>query len=130
MSIDPMIERLMEEAERNPPFNPSAEYDPDGDCLEFFISDEPFWADRLDKWVTVYHGRDSNDIVGSLIKNVRELISTFPGIDIDIEGGRIQLSHILRAPAYSSGDEVKRQVYKAVIRMADDSRVDAELCGV
>lgn len=126
MSADRMIKRLMAEAESNAPFVPSAIYDPEGDCLEFFISDEPFWARRLDKWVTVYYGRDSNDIVGSLIKNTRELLSAFPGVDIYVEGGRVQLSHMLRAPAYSAGDQVMKQAYKAVIQKVEDLHLEAE----
>lgn len=61
------IDKLLSEAQKRTPFRPMSTYDPDGDCFEFFVSDEPFRAERLDKWVTVYYGRVSKDVVGSLI---------------------------------------------------------------
>jgi len=122
-----LAKRLLADVEKNGVFEPFAEYEPDGDCYECFFSDEPFKAVRLDKWVTVYHGRESNDIVGSMIKNVHQLTAEFPGLDIDIEGGQVLLSHMLRGPAYTNRDPVKRKVYKAVIKRLDESGLSAEL---
>lgn len=108
-------------------FSPAAYYDPDGDCIELFLSPESFKAERLDKWVTVYRGRDSNEIVGSLIKNIRELFDRFPGLQIDLVGRRVRVSHILRAPAWATGDEVVRRVYKDILSKVDEADVVADL---
>lgn len=125
MISDEILSELMDEASRAVPFVPSAYYDTDGDCLEFFVCDEPFKAKRLDKWVTVYYGRQSHDVVGSLVKNVRELLHGYPGIDIDIEGEDILLSHMLRGPAYATDDPVKKKEYKAVLVKVDEKRLRA-----
>jgi hypothetical protein len=100
---------------RREPFVPMAHFDPDGDCIEFFISDEPFTGKRLDKWVTVYCGRESGQVVGSLIKNIRELHALYPGLDIYVQDGRVKIVHILRAPAYSAKDPIARAMYKDVL---------------
>jgi len=108
-------------------FNPVAYYDPDGDCIECIFADEPFYANRLDKWVTVYYGRDCNDVVGSLIKNLSEMLKTFPGMKIDIHGDKTLLSHLLRGPAYQEGDDIKSKTYKALIDKAESSNLEVAL---
>ena len=40
-------------------FEAHAIYNPDGDCIEFFISNESFIAERVDDLVSVYYGRTS-----------------------------------------------------------------------
>src|SRR5437016_1637070 len=55
-------------------FEPMATYDPDGDCIEFLASNESFRRERLDSLVTVYIGRESNEVIGSFIKGVSKYI--------------------------------------------------------
>lgn len=64
------------------PFRPMAYYDPDGDCIEVFFSNDHFVGKRLDKWVTVYINPEKNEIIGSLIKDVSKLMRQFPGLAI------------------------------------------------
>jgi hypothetical protein len=112
-------------------FSPTAYYDADGDCIEFFLSPEEFRAERLDRWVTVYRGRESGQIVGSLIKNIkRELFVKFPGIDIDVIGERVHIKHLLRAPAYSTGDQTVQKIYRDMLdRVETAPELEAELLG-
>ena len=51
-------------------FEPTAIYDPDGDCIEFLAKPDPFYAERVDDLVTVYYSQETNEVVGSLIKGV------------------------------------------------------------
>ena len=60
-------ELVLEKAKEAPPFRPTAHYDADGDCIEFIMTDESFYAERIDPLVTVYYGEDTKEIVGSLI---------------------------------------------------------------
>jgi hypothetical protein len=48
-------------------FRPVAFPDREGNCLEFFTSNEPFKAERIDDLLTVYIGRDSRAVVGAMI---------------------------------------------------------------
>lgn len=109
------------------PFSAFAEYDPDGDCLEFIAADEAFVGERVDKWVTVYRGRDSGEVVGSLIKNVKELLSKNPGLAIEIRSGPVCLSHILLAPKFSATSELSVRIYRQIIQKADALGINADL---
>ena len=64
---------VMEAASSAETFEPMAVYDQDGDCIEFLFSNESYYAQRFDSLVTVYYGRESGEIVGSLIKGVKTL---------------------------------------------------------
>lgn len=130
MNINELTEALLSETRAQGKFSPFAHYDPDGDCIEFMVSQEPYKAVRLDKWVTAYvsrgNGSQEGELVGSLIKNVHQLIREFPGLDIDIHDGKILLAHVLRAPAYRSTDPVAKRAYKAAIKVAEEQNMDSD----
>ncbi len=120
-------------------FRPAAFYNHDGDCIEFFFSNEPFTAERLDSLLTVYRGRESNEVVGSLIKGVskifRGILKRAPGFKIpEIRDGRVKLEYLITACLWSSerdpeGTEVA--VYNTLRDAAELGEVEAdtrELC--
>lgn len=112
------------------PFVPFAEYEPAGDCIEFFLSNEPFYGKRLDGWVTVYYGENSGEVVGGLIKGIKtSLLPRFPGLKIDIVGDSVRVVFLLRAPALQMNDPEKQAVYKAMIDKTEESKVGAMLAG-
>ena len=45
-------------------FEPTAIYDPDGDCIEFLAKPDPFYAERVDDLVTVYYSQETNEVIG------------------------------------------------------------------
>ncbi len=127
MTPQELVQHVLTHHARAGAFEPFAYYDPDGDCIEFFVSDEPFLAERVDEWVTVYHGEQSGEIIGSLLKGVASLLKQYPGLAIDIECGHVRLSHILRARAWSIGDELVRRSYKKVIEVAEERSITTDL---
>jgi len=115
-------------------FRPLATYNPEGDCIEFLVSNESFRAERIDSLVTVYYGRESKEIVGSLIKGVSgfiaETLRRNPGFQIDIEGGRVKLCHLFTAKMWLSPDEIKDRhtiVYKHLRGVAQQANAEVEL---
>jgi hypothetical protein len=111
-----------------PAFEPFAEYDPAGDCIEFFVSNVPFYGKRLDGWVTAYYCEATNELVGGLIKGVvTSLLPRFPGIRVDIHGDQVAVGFLLRAPAYQETSQEKQRVYKAMIAQAEDAAFQAKL---
>lgn len=112
---------------KDTPFKPSAYYDVDGDCIEFVATNEAYKAERLDKWVTVFRGRHTGEIVGSLIKNVRELLSLNPGLAIEIRSGPVRLAHLLLAPKFTATTEMAVRTYRQIIEQAEISKVEADL---
>jgi len=110
------------------PFEPCAYYDEDGDCIEFLFSNERAYGKRLDNWVTVYRSRATDEVVGGLLKGLRNLMERFPGLDIDIVDKRLKIACLLRAPAWTHGDAVTKKIYGDVIRQAEETGL--EVCGV
>lgn len=119
-------------------FEPTATYDPDGDCIEFLAKPDPFYAERVDDLVTVYYSQETNEVVGSLIKGVSkfcdDLLAKMPGFRIEVRDGRVRLLHIFLARLWSSERDPQELVtlaYKKLIDVAQDTavEVDAELCG-
>jgi hypothetical protein len=118
-------------------FSPFAEYDADGDCIEFFAKSDPHYAERIDALLTVYRSQETKEIVGSLIKGVshlcKELFGKYPNLRIEIHDGKIRLVHIFRAKMWLLPSENQElvHIYKILADAADESRIEVEAtaCG-
>lgn len=131
MSYDDFVlSRVKPDAE----FRPHVYYDRDGDCIEFLVTNEPFYGERIDSLVTVYYGEQSHDIVGSLIKGVqrfiRQVTEKVPGFKIEVQDGRIRLEHLFTARLWH-GEPPSPQIvltYKKLRDVAERVDAAAELC--
>jgi len=100
-----MIAKLENDAElraiRAKPFAPSAQYDEEGDCVEFFAANVPFDAVRLDDWVTMYVAESDGRLVGCLIKRVQRLFREFPNLEeiVLVQDNRMRLDYFFVAAA-------------------------------
>jgi hypothetical protein len=112
-------------------FEPVADYDPDGDCIEFLAKPDPFYAERVDDLVTVYYSQETDEVIGSLIKGVKhlcaDLLRKYPGLRIEIEDKGVRLVHIFRAKLWSSEPNLENKmmnlVYKKLIEVAEETNV-------
>ena len=120
---------LLKLAQDAPAFQPSATYDPDGDCIEFFAKPDSFYGERIDDLVTVYYSQESKEIIGSLIKGVHSFLNKHPGLKIDIQDGRVRLVHLFRASYWNKQDpqQIESRTYRKLIEFAEESNVEAEL---
>lgn len=116
-------------------FKPTATYDPDGDCIEFLASPDPFYAERIDDLVTVYYSQETGEVMGSLIKGVskfcRDVLRTMPGFSIEIHDGPVSLQHIFLARMWSSQfgpEEMAALTYRKLIEVSGETVVEGELC--
>ncbi|MGH7138245.1 MAG: hypothetical protein ACREHD_21035 [Pirellulales bacterium] len=116
-------------------FEPTATYDPDGDCIEFLAKPDPFYGERVDDLLTVYYSQDTNEVIGSLIKGVSkfcaDVLAKMPGFKIEIRDGRVRLEHIFLARLWSAERDPKELAtltYKKLIDVAEATEVEAELC--
>jgi len=80
--------------------------------------------------VTVYIGRESNEVIGSFIKGVstfvREALHKFPGFKIEIEDGRIKLEHLFTLRLWESEQDpagTRGVVYKKLRDVAERNRI-------
>ncbi len=73
-SNEEFAKRMMLLAEPAEPFRPIATYDRDGDCIEFLLSPDPFYAERVDDLVTVYYSQETGHVIGSFIEGVSIIV--------------------------------------------------------
>ena len=133
LAYDEFIDQLL--AEPNSDFSPFAEYDADGDCIEFFVKPDPYYADRIDGLLTVYRSQETGTIVGSLIKRVsqlcQELLGKYPSFRIEIHEGKIGLVHIFRAKMWLLPmNDPDVHIYKFLTDAAEEAKaeIDAAAC--
>jgi hypothetical protein len=134
-SNEEFAKRMMLLARPAEQFEPTATYDPDGDCIEFLAKPDPFYAERVDDLLTVYYSQETDEVIGSLLKGVsrfcKQILEKMPGFRVEVHGGRIRLVHIFLARLWSSKlspQDMPALVYRKLIEVADDAEVDAELC--
>ncbi len=134
MSSAEFAEHMLKLAEKAPPFEPSATFDPDGDCIEFIAKPDSFYGERIDDLVTVYYSHETDEIVGSLIKSVsrfyRDVVQKVPGFKIEIHDGRVRLVHLFRAKLWTSDlgpEDVATITYRKLLKVAEESNVETDL---
>jgi DUF971 family protein len=102
-AYDECIEKLLADSERE--FSPFAEFDADGDCIEFFMKPDPYYAERIDGLLTVYRSQENKEIIGAQIKRVSalcaEILGKFPGFRVEVHDGKVPLVHIFRVGLWS-----------------------------
>ena len=137
LSASEFAEHMTRIAEAAATFKPTATYDEDGDCIEFLARPDAFYAERVDDLVTVYYSQETNEVVGSLIKGVSNFRKTvnedLPGWVVEIIDGRVQIVHIFRAQVWRSKPDkasVLGVTYRKLIKVAEESGVDTQLCAV
>jgi hypothetical protein len=54
-------------------FEPFAFYNRSGDCIELFLTNDMFYGDYIDNYLTIYRNIETDKIVGLLINNVHKL---------------------------------------------------------
>lgn len=112
-------------------YEPIAYLNSDGDCFEFIATDETFRAERLDSLITVYIGRESNEVVGCLIKGVsnyvQEVLDKYPSFKVEIHDGRVKLHCLFTlrlCEAYRDPDGKKVTVYKKLRDVAERTKAE------
>jgi hypothetical protein len=127
-------EEVLARVPAQPPVFPQVNYDPDGDCIEFLVSDESFYAKRIDALTTIYYGQESNGVVGALITGVRkflaQVVTRSPGFRVDIQDGRVRLEYLFTAKLWAqSGDPGVPEVfvYRILRDKAAETKAEVEL---
>lgn len=108
------------------------EYDADGDCLEFFLGNDNFYAQRVDQLLTLYVSRSTNRPIGGMLKGVVSLVRKFlekaPGFAHEISGHSIEVEKLLTARLWSmEQDGARAESYKQLRTATAQKRVRAPL---
>ncbi|MBN1908808.1 MAG: hypothetical protein JW818_03635 [Pirellulales bacterium] len=110
---------------------------PDGDCIEILLSRDNYRAKRLDSLVTIYVHRETDELVGVLIKGIRgfirKMLEKFPGFRVEIQHGKVKLEYLFTASLWShesvESQELVMPTYETLRRVAEQEglEVDYEL---
>jgi len=117
------------------PFQPTATYDPDGDCIEFIIKDDDFYAHRMDDLVTVYYSEKDNQLVGAFVKSIKSFCKKFmqrsPYFAVVVEKPPVRLSCLFVARLMELEGQANKQelrvaatVYQELITQAEQKNVE------
>lgn len=134
MTNEDFAQLVLSKAPADYQFQPSAYYDPDGDCIEFIAAPDSYYAERIDALVTVYRSQETNEVVGSLIKGVRKFLGNVlrhaPGFRIEIRDGRIKLVHLFTARLWSEPmdpDAVPGVTYRKLRERAEETGAEVDV---
>lgn len=121
-------------SERESP-EPTACYDPDGDCIHFLLRPDCCYAERVDDFITLYYEQETGQLVGAEIKAFsnfcRDIERRFPALRLVIREGRIKMRHLLLAKLMMLNDRAKMTrvvAYKKLFEAAEETEVEAEPC--
>lgn len=74
---------------------PMLHEDEEADCFEVFLTDEPYYGERVDGRVTIYRGQESGELVGILLKGangwVTRILNEFDQLQCGVVDGGIRL---------------------------------------
>jgi len=126
--------------EPDSPFKPTAIYIPEGDCLEFVVSPEDYYGERVDGRITIYRGRETKEIVGVVIKGWRilcdRIAKNYFGRPAIIHGKTAKLQYMLVAHVLSLPKPEKRthsrpdraKLYRNLLQKAEAWNVRVPMC--
>ena len=127
---DEFADAIMRHADESP-FEPYAMPIPEGDCIEFFIAPDDYYAERIDDLITVYYSRATGNIVGSLVKGVSGLCARMtekcPGFGITVDDQPVRLEHLFLAGFWSgTGNKVTWKTYRKLAELAEEHQLEAD----
>jgi len=111
-------------------FEPFAFYNPDGDCVEFFAKSEKYYGKRIDDYVTVYLSFETDEIIGSVIKNIRSLYKELSAkktslIEFVIQDDRICIQHLFYLWWNDKSRVNSAPVYQKLTELAVNNHIDS-----
>ena len=114
---------------------PYANYNVNGDCIEFFLSADQFYGERIDDLITVYVSEETGKPVGGLLKGVQGFIERLNekkfGTRHDFSGSKFKLEYLLTAGIWFSDNQSEEEHVKLVLELREatkKSNLEAECC--
>lgn len=134
MNNEQFAEHVLSKVAADQPFEPTAYYDADGDCIEFIAAPDSYYAERVDTLVTVYRSQETDEIIGSLLKGVsrflREVLRRSPGFKFEIQDGRMKLVHLFTAKLWTEAPDpntVPGLTYRKLRQVAEETGAEVEM---
>ncbi|MDR2115984.1 MAG: hypothetical protein LBP87_06355 [Planctomycetaceae bacterium] len=118
------------------PFSPFVFYNKDGNSLEFYISPNDFYSERVDDYLTMLLDMDSNNIVGFIIKNIKQICEKVSASksawEFVVTDGNIKLHTLITAflvlnektHENNTIDNILVREYKKIVNIIEEQKID------
>jgi hypothetical protein len=109
-------------------FVPYTQYGAEEDALIFYFRDDPDYAKRLNKRVTVFLAVDSHELVGVQIKGVRSVLEDIGWFDVAVnhKGTKLKMLFLAYLGTLDEDPEA-RKVYRELFKIPDGSLADVNV---
>jgi hypothetical protein len=109
-------------------FKPSVFLNEDGDCVEFFVSKNEYYAKRIDDYLTLYLEEETGEIAGFVVKNITRILDNVSaGMDCSfvIRDGEMCLEAMFAAMVWSDDRRIHyMREYRRVASIAKSYNID------
>jgi hypothetical protein len=114
-------------------FSPFVFYNKAGDCIEFYVSQNDYYAERIDDYLTLFLDMNTDEIVGFMIKNIKQILNkidtsklawSFIVNDDEVQLGVLFTAIFLSGTKTNDIDEVLVREYKKVVKVAENHALD------
>jgi hypothetical protein len=95
------------------PFRPFVFHNIDGDCLEFYVSQNNFYGKYIDNYLSILLDMDTDEIVGFIIDNIKYIANK-----VIAENGEIQLDDLVARIGKNNKE------YEKIIEIAKSNGLD------
>jgi len=115
-------------------FKPFVFHNKAGDCIEFFVSKDDYFGERIDDYLTLYLDMDTEQIVGFVIKNIKRILDRLShqksAMEFVIDDGMANLRCLFTAMFANEKpgtDQAKRALvvreYRKVVEIAETNEI-------
>jgi hypothetical protein len=115
------------------PFRPFVFYNKAGDCIEFYVSQNDYYAERIDDYLTLFLDMETDEIVGFMVKNIKQILNKIDTSKVAwsfiVNGDEVQLG-VLFTAIFLNGkkttdiDDVLVREYRKVVKVAESHALD------
>ncbi|MDR2438022.1 MAG: hypothetical protein LBE12_01455 [Planctomycetaceae bacterium] len=118
------------------PFSPFVFYNKDGDSLEFYISSNDFYSERIDDYLTLLLDMDSDVMAGFIIKNIKQICEKVSASqsawEFVVNDGNVKLHTLITAFLVLNEktrednkiDKILVREYKKVVNIIEEKKID------
>ncbi|MGL6225730.1 MAG: hypothetical protein ACRC10_03780 [Thermoguttaceae bacterium] len=103
-------------------FEPFVFNNEEGDCLEFFVSPNDYYGERVDDYLTLYLDMETGEVVGFVVKKIRQILKRLSkrpsALTFIVKDNRVRLN-CLFAAMFADPDQSVNLEVRAYRRVAD-----------
>ncbi len=109
-------------------FEPCAYYGPEEDAVIFYFRNDPDYAKRINKWLTLYLSMDNGELVGCQIKGVGRVLEDLGAFGVEVAHKEVELRILFLAFLKTATDDPRaRKYYRELGQVITESNPKLEI---